>query len=139
MKKTGFWIAVIAVIFAVAVGALLWQHLSKKDAVIAEIYVEGRCERTIDLSEVTEPETFKVVGAIGTNTVLVEPGRICITEADCPDHVCIQMGWLSAEQQAGGCKRNGRERRSDLHQSAAGDLLRRNAGRPGMAGREAAL
>lgn len=99
MKKTGFWIAVIAVIFAVAVGALLWQHLSKKDAVIAEIYVEGRCERTIDLSEVTEPETFKVVGAIGTNTVLVEPGRICITEADCPDHVCIQMGWLSAEQQ----------------------------------------
>ena len=99
MKKTGFWIAVIAVIFAVAVGALLWQHLSKKDALIAEIYVEGRCERTIDLSEVTEPETFEVVGAIGTNTVLVEPGRICITEADCPDHVCIQMGWLSAEQQ----------------------------------------
>ena len=34
---------------------------------------------------------------IGKNTILVEPGRICVTEAECPDHVCIQMGWLSSE------------------------------------------
>lgn len=97
MKKTGFWIAVIAVILVLSAGALLWQHLSKQDAVIAEIYVEGECVRTIDLSAVKTPETFEVEGAIGKNTVHVEPGRICITEADCPDHVCIQMGWLSSE------------------------------------------
>ena len=97
MKKTVFWIALIAVILAAAVGALLWQQHPKKDAVTAEIYVKGECVRTIDLSEVTEPERFDVEGAIGTNSVLVEPGRICITDAECPDHVCIHMGWLSAE------------------------------------------
>lgn len=97
MKKTGFWIAVIAAILVLSAGALLLQHLSQKDAVVAEIYVKGECVRTIDLSAVKAPETFEVEGVIGTNTVLVEPGRICITEADCPDHVCIQMGWLSSE------------------------------------------
>ena len=97
MKKTSFWIALIAVILAASVGVLIWQHASKKDAVLAEIYVKGECIRTIDLSRVTESESFEVEGAIGKNTILVEPGRICITEADCPDHVCIHMGWLSAE------------------------------------------
>ena len=41
MKKTSFWIVLIALIVAVSAGVLLWQHLAKKDAVIAEIYVEG--------------------------------------------------------------------------------------------------
>ena len=97
MKKTSFWIVLIALIVAVSAGVLLWQHLAKKDAVIAEIYVEGECVRRIDLSAVKEPETFTVEGVIGKNTILVEPGRICVTEAECPDHVCIQMGWLSSE------------------------------------------
>ncbi len=97
MKKTSFWIAVIGVILALSAGALIWQHVSQKDHVIAEIYVSGACVKTIDLSAVKEPETFDVQGVIGKNTVLVEPGRICVTNADCPDHVCIRMGWLSQD------------------------------------------
>ena len=31
----------------------------------------------------------------GTNTVLVEPGRIRISEADCPDQVCVNQGFIS--------------------------------------------
>ena len=97
MKKTSFWVAVIAVILLASGAALLWQHHAKGGAVVAEIYVEGKCVRTIDLTAVSEPETFEVEGAIGKNTIRVEPGRICVTEADCPDHVCIEMGWLSSE------------------------------------------
>ena len=97
MKKTSFWVALIAVILIVSVGLVIRQHTAKKDAVIARIYSEGECIRTIDLASVKTTETFEVEGPIGKNTVLVEPGRICITEADCPDHVCVHMGWLSAE------------------------------------------
>lgn len=96
-KKTSFWIVLIVMILAASVGAIIWQHHAKKDAVIAEVYVKGELVRTIDLSEVTAPETFTVEGAIGQNTIRVEPGRICVTEADCPDHVCIETGWLSSE------------------------------------------
>ncbi|MBQ9045964.1 MAG: NusG domain II-containing protein [Oscillospiraceae bacterium] len=103
MKNTRFWIVIIALVAAASAGALVWQHIAAKRVaerqtpVIAEIYVEGECVRTIDLAAVTEPEEFEVSGAIGTNTIRVEPGRVCVTQAECPDHVCIQMGWLSVE------------------------------------------
>lgn len=102
--KNRIWILMIAAILVFAVGALIWQHVSAKhaaessEAVIAEIYSMGKCVQTIDLSAVKEPMTFEVEGKIGVNTVLVEPGRVCITDAECPDHVCISMGWLSAER-----------------------------------------
>lgn len=102
--KNRLWILVIAALVVFAVGALIWQLVSAKRAaesdapVIAEIYSMGECVQTIDLSAVQEPMTFEVEGKIGTNTVLVEPGRVCITDAECPDHICVSMGWLSAER-----------------------------------------
>ena len=41
MKKTSFWVALIAVILIVSVGLVIRQHTTKKDAVIARIYSEG--------------------------------------------------------------------------------------------------
>ena len=32
---------------------------------------------------------------MGTNTVQVEPGRIRVSAADCPDQVCVHQGWIS--------------------------------------------
>ena len=34
-------------------------------------------------------------GRVGTNRIVVEPGRICVSEANCPDGICISQGWLS--------------------------------------------
>lgn len=31
----------------------------------------------------------------GGNTLRIEPGRICVVRADCPDQTCVNMGWLS--------------------------------------------
>ena len=31
----------------------------------------------------------------GSNTILVQPGRICVSEADCPDRICVYQGWLT--------------------------------------------
>jgi len=31
----------------------------------------------------------------GTNVVIVRDGKVCITEADCPDETCVKMGWVS--------------------------------------------
>ena len=62
MKKTIFWVVLIAVILAVSVGILIWQQHASHDAVIAEIYVKGKCVRSIDLSEVKTPESFDVEG-----------------------------------------------------------------------------
>ena len=42
-----------------------------------------------------EPYSFVIEGENGAlNTVQVEPGRICISEASCPDQICVHQGWI---------------------------------------------
>ena len=96
MKKTSFWIILIAVVALLAAGAALWIH-SHSSGVVANIYLEGECIRSIDLNKVSEPEEFTVTGVVGDNLIRVERGRIRVVEADCPDKVCINMGWLTEE------------------------------------------
>ena len=57
---------------------------------------DGVVIEEIDLSAVTREYSFVVEWpGGGSNTVHVQPGRICVSEADCPDHICMQQGWLS--------------------------------------------
>ncbi len=63
---------------------------------IANIYQDGVCIASIDLDNVKEPYSFDVEDDQGhVNTVSVEPGRICVSSANCPDQICVNTGWLS--------------------------------------------
>ena len=95
MKSTKFWVIFIAVLLAVSVLGTVLVLGGQTDSVTANLYQDGRCIRSIDLSQVEEPYSFTVDGPAGTNTVLVEPGRICVSHADCPDQVCVRQGWIS--------------------------------------------
>ncbi len=95
MLKTKTWIAIFALLLIAGIVGSLLLFNQKPEGQVVEVLQDGKCIRTIDLSQVEEPYRFVVEDASGSNTVCVEPGRICITEADCPDHVCIRRGWLS--------------------------------------------
>ncbi len=96
MKKTSFWVILIAAVALLSAAALAWQHFSANaDKLIANVYLDGECVRSIDLNKLTEPETFTVSGPVGENVITAEPGRICVSHADCPDQVCVNMGWRS--------------------------------------------
>lgn len=59
---------------------------------IATVTLNGKTLYTIDLSTVTETETF-VVGEEGAqNTIQVSPEGIGVIAADCPDQVCVRQG-----------------------------------------------
>ena len=94
MRSTKFWIILFAALLAVsAVGSYL--VLRGRTGAVAEIYSGGELIESIDLSLVTEGYSFTVTGPDGgENTVLVEPGRICVSQADCPDQVCVHQGWI---------------------------------------------
>ncbi len=62
----------------------------------AEIRVEGRLIRTVDLDNAPD-ETFTVDSDYGTNTVRIENGEISITEASCPDKICVKHGPLRSD------------------------------------------
>ena len=61
---------------------------------VARITRDGALVEEVDLSRVEEPYTLVLKDGRGSNTVLVEPGRIRISEADCPDQICVRQGWI---------------------------------------------
>ena len=96
MLKTRTWIILIAA--AAAVLALLsWLLLTnRREGTVVEVIQDGVVLRQIDLSAVTGEYSFEVEWpGGGSNTVRVQPGRICVSAADCPDKICIAQGWLS--------------------------------------------
>lgn len=97
MKRTSFWIILIAAVAVLSAAAAIWLYFRDAGSVTANIYVQGECVRSIDLGALKEGEIFTVSGPIGRNTIQAEPGRIRVSHADCPDQVCVHMGWLTDE------------------------------------------
>ena len=84
------------IIAGTVVVAWIFITQTKVSNAVANIYQNGTLIRSIDLEAVEESYTFKIEGENGAyNTVLVEPGCISITDASCPDKVCISQGRIS--------------------------------------------
>lgn len=84
---------------ALAVGASALSVLSPQDlpqSPVARILLDGELVEEIALDKVGASYSFTVEdGAGGSNTILVEQGRIRVSEANCPDQVCVDQGWIS--------------------------------------------
>lgn len=95
MRSTKFWLALVGalLLLSAVASALLW--FGRGDAQTARVYKDGVCIRSIDLSRVDAPYSFTVEWDGGSNTIEVEPGRIRVSEADCPDQICVRRGWVS--------------------------------------------
>ena len=65
------------------------------DAPVARISWDGALLEEFDLDQVDEPYTYTFKHENETNTITVERGRVCISEANCPDQICVNQGWIS--------------------------------------------
>ena len=91
--KTKTWIALIAAVAVVCLGMSAFLLLPGDDAGYAQISSGGRVVKTVNLRM---DQQFTVTGENGgSNTVTVRGGRIAVTEADCPDHYCMERGFCS--------------------------------------------
>ena len=95
MKKTRFWVLLFSAAVLLTLAGTLWLFREGQSGTIARVYQGGVLIRTIDLSRITETESFSVDGPAGGNTVEAEPGRVRISHAGCPDQVCVRQGWIS--------------------------------------------
>lgn len=95
MKSNIKWIAVFSAFCIVCV--IIWivcQNITENSAV-AVIKQENNIIQTIDLYEVSEPYEFEVADENGGhNKISVEQGRIAVIDADCPDKVCVNQGYI---------------------------------------------
>ena len=86
-------LALIAVSLAAAL--LLLPHLFAKDALTAQIAVDGQVVETIDLDALSGVEE-KELDCSPSVRIRAEHGRICVIEAACPDQLCKNCGWLDS-------------------------------------------
>lgn len=94
--KTKTWIMLIAAVLALCVGLsayLLWPRAGMP---YAEIWSEGKLVQTVDLSVDRE---ITVATPKGNNVITVSNGKIAVTQADCPDHYCMQRGFCDGGAQ----------------------------------------
>ncbi len=88
---------IFGLLFAVIVigGLLSTFLLGRGEGTVAVISVDGEVLERIDLSKVRKPYDMDISTEYGHNTVHVEKGAISVSEADCPDKVCMYQGRLT--------------------------------------------
>ena len=117
----------LAALILVCAGSVAWLLLAPGRTChpVAAITLDGEVLDEIDLTQVQEPYSFTVTGSDGlTNTVLVEPGRIRVEKADCPDQICVHQGYISDGSQPIVCLPN----RLIIQIQGGGDALDAAAG-----------
>ena len=103
MKRTRFWVGVLAAAALLSVGAILLLGRWSGGGHMARIYQDGVLIREIDLDSLSAPLTFTVEFQGRTNTITAQPGRIRVESADCPDQVCVRTGRLTRAGQVAVC------------------------------------
>ena len=87
------WIILIAAILALCVGFGLFFFSPAENAHRAQIKSGGKVLRVVDLK--TDQEFTVDTPGGGHNIVTVKDGKIAVTEANCPDHYCMDRGMCS--------------------------------------------
>ena len=89
MKAHLKWIMIFAALCLLSAGALLL--MGKSPANTASVTVDGETVRTLDLSVDTE---FDVeLGDGEFNHISVRDGKAAVTDASCPDRLCVRRGY----------------------------------------------
>lgn len=95
MIRTRTWVLCIGGALLAAICSALLLSRQASGGTIANIYLDGTCIRSVNISLVTESELFSVGGSECTNVVEIAPGKVRVREADCPDQVCVNQGWIT--------------------------------------------
>ncbi len=95
MKQTKFWALLFAALAILGGGAFLLLRGHGQTGQTAVIRIDGEVYQRIDLRAVTIPYDIEVQTDWGTNTVHVESDGVSVTQADCPDLLCVQQGKIT--------------------------------------------
>ncbi|MEG0050596.1 MAG: NusG domain II-containing protein [Terrisporobacter sp.] len=102
MKKKDF--ILIGVILIIIVGSFGFNYyINDKDGEKIEIYVNNKLYKTYDINE---EDTLKIETDNGYNVVKIHDNGVEITEASCPDKVCVHSGFINTPSKSIVCLPN---------------------------------
>ena len=88
-----FWVLLFGAILVVSAVAAYTLSLAPVER--AYIYQDRVFIASYDLSRINEPDSLVLDNGFGLNVIDIERGRIRVSEADCPDGLCVRQGWVS--------------------------------------------
>ena len=91
-KRNTIFFLLLVILFICA-GFFIQKRYLGKSGVSAVIEQDGEVVTELDLSKDTEIVLNDGNG--GSNTITVQNGQISVTEANCPDLVCVRTGTIS--------------------------------------------
>ena len=95
-KKLFLICVIIFLLFTGSVAAIFLMKNTDMSYKYANIYIDDKLYRTINLDDVKEPYTIRVdCDDDNYNIIEVRHGSIGMIEATCPDGLCINMGFIS--------------------------------------------
>ena len=94
MKSNKFWICLLCIIIIIC--SVIFFALNQSSAELVFIYQDGVLLKYYDLTNITEPILLTVESDSGVNLIIIEQWRVRISEANCPDGLCIRQGWVSS-------------------------------------------
>ncbi len=94
MKRGDRW--VVLVLGLVVLPSLVLPLFVRGDeAGYASITRDGKLIERVDLRGSALPRRIEILGENGAcNVIQVEPGRVRMLESNCPEGLCVMMGWL---------------------------------------------
>ena len=90
-RKTVLFLIILFLI--IGIGFLIQRYYLGKSGISAIIEQDGETISELDLSKDTELVLDDGNG--GSNTITVKNGKIAVTDANCPDLVCVHTGSIS--------------------------------------------
>ena len=66
--------------------AMLYLHIKQKDGAIVQVELEGEIYDSYDLNR---DQTISIEGEDFVSTLVIKDGQAEMTQADCPDQICV--------------------------------------------------
>lgn len=95
LKDTRVWIFIFLLLLLL-ISIIAYYNTQLPPSNIAVISQNGTCIDVIDLSQVTEEESYCRYRRAWQQAIpsILQPGKIQIFAATCPDQTCVRQGWI---------------------------------------------
>ena len=74
--------------------SLIIMHNKPYDIAYATVRVDGEIKQQIPLTGQVNSKHYEIKTEYGQNNIIVKNEQIAVEEADCPDQVCRQVGFV---------------------------------------------
>lgn len=93
LKKLDYVVIIVLTILTIVSFIITLTFSNRKyDSEYVEIHVDGKLYKKVPLNN--NEETIEVITSLGKNVIQISKGKAHISEADCPDKVCIKDGYI---------------------------------------------